>query len=123
MAQGLAKVATPNAIQEAEKLKKEREEKGVAEAAAFESALQKTKDVEITIEAKANEQGGLFRAISVRQIITALRKEGIKAVDDDIKINTPIKSLGIHEVAINRQGISGKIKIIIKAKEDKGKRG
>lgn len=116
-ARGFAKTATSNVIREAEKIKKESENKNKAEISDFEKALAKLKDVQIVIEAKANEQGGLFRAISVKQILSALEKAGIEEIGEkDIRIKEPLKSVGEHIVDINRGGISGKIKVVVKAK-------
>ena len=117
---GFAKPATPTAILEADGLKKEREEKNMIALGVFEEALNKLKNIEIVIEAKTNEQGGLFRGISAKQIASAIAKSEVKEIaESDILINEPIKNAGTHEVELKRGDISGKIKIIVKAKESK----
>ncbi|MBI5787090.1 MAG: 50S ribosomal protein L9, partial [Candidatus Niyogibacteria bacterium] len=71
----------------------------------------------IELEAKANEQGGLFRAITAKQIAASLAKNGAGEIKEaDIDIEEPIKKTGEHLVRIKRQDISEKIKIRVKAK-------
>lgn len=124
LARNLAKPATPEAIQESERLSKERAMKRSQEAEIFAKEAEKLKETAVVIEAKANEQGGLFRAVGKKQIETALKKIGLKAVtESDIEIKAPIKNVGEHEAEIIRGGISGKIKVVVKAKEVKGKKG
>ncbi len=116
-ARGLAKPASASAVLESQKLKKEREEKNKAVLSAFEEALNRLKDMEIILEAKTNEQGGLFRAISAKQIASAINKQGVKDItDSDILIENAVKKAGEHEVEARRGDISGKIKITVKAK-------
>ncbi len=120
LARGLAKLLTPDVLREAEALKKQRESAHILEASAFETALKNLKDKNIVIEAKANEQGGLFRAVSAKQIIAALKKAGGKEITEaDLKINEPIKNIGEHNLEIKRREASEKIKIVVKAKETK----
>ena len=120
LAKGLAKLATPKVIQDAEALKKEQAAKKASEISAFEEMAKNLADKQISIEAKANTQGGLFRAVGVKQIISALKKSGIEGIaGSDIKIQKPIKSVGEHAVEVSRGGISGQIKIMIKAKKTK----
>ncbi|QQG46359.1 MAG: 50S ribosomal protein L9 [Candidatus Niyogibacteria bacterium] len=120
LARGLAKLLTPDVLQEAEALRKQRESAHILEASAFETALKNLKDKNIVIEAKANEQGGLFRAVSAKQILASLKKSGIEKIkEEDLLIKEPIKKIGIHEIEAKRGEISGKIKIAVKTKEDK----
>lgn len=124
LARGLAKIAGPIAERDAENMKKKREEKNKAELSVFEKALQKIAGAEIKIEANANEQGRLFRAISVKQILAALKKAGIEEVEEtDIQVKEPVKSIGEHEIELSREKIIGKIKIVVRGKEDKGEKG
>jgi len=117
--QGLAKPATPKNLKEADRLKREREVKGLAEFSEFKTALDKIKESGIEMEAKTNQQGKLFRAISARQILSQLKKSGIEEIkEEDLRIKEPIKSTGEHSVEVNRKGISEKIKVVIKAKSD-----
>lgn len=124
LARGLAKPATPKAIQESERLSWERAMKRNQEAEIFAKEAEKLKETVVVVEAKANEQGGLFRAVGKKQIETALKKIGLEAVTEgDIKIKVPIKNVGEHQAEIIHGGISGKIKIIVKAKVAKEEKG
>jgi len=123
-AQGLAKIATPQVLREADRTKKDRVQKAVVETSAFEKAITKLKDIQIVIEARANEQGGLFRAISAKQILSALEKAGVSDIaESDIVIKKSLKEAGEHEIDVARHKFSGKIKILIRAREGEVKGG
>lgn len=118
--QGLAKPATPAAIQEAQRLKKQGVDKGLLAQETFRKTIEKLKDTTITLLARVNEKGGLFRAISKKQIISELAKKGFEAISEDIiQIAEPIKKAGEFEVKIKQGDIEGKLKVVIEAKKEK----
>ena len=55
-------------------------------------------DFLIEIKGNANNEGGLYAAISNKDIVQALKESGIVIDVDVIKIKTPIKSVGDHQV-------------------------
>lgn len=57
--------------------------------------------IQIIIKSKSGESGKLFGSISVRDISFMLAKHGFSISHKDIKVNTPIKTVGIHDVEIN----------------------
>lgn len=117
LARGLAKAATPEVLKEAERIKKELGLKAGAELSAFETTLKNLEGKNVEIEAKANAKGGLFRAISAKQIIAALKKAGVEEITEaDLNIKEPIKNIGEHNIEIKRGGISTELKISVKPK-------
>lgn len=75
-----------------------------AEDARFEAAVKAVADKSVVFSAEANEQGHLFQAVHEADIVAAA---AMVAVDIDVhmvKIPTPIKSLGDHQVTL----LSGK---------------
>lgn len=120
LARGLAKVVTPEVLKEVERIKKEQGIKAGAELSAFETAIKNLEGKNVEIEAKANAKGGLFRAMSTKQIIAALKKADVKELTEaDLKIKEPIKKVGEHKIEASRKGISVEIKIVVKAKASK----
>ncbi|MEK7599099.1 MAG: 50S ribosomal protein L9 [Patescibacteria group bacterium] len=114
--QNLAKPASEGAIKEAEALKTKRESGLAVQKSAFAEAAGKLKDSVIEFEAKTNEQGGLFRAISKKQIAAKLAKIGFKDISEsEILIKEPIKKTGEHEAIIERGEIRGTLKVRVKS--------
>lgn len=115
----LAKPASAGAIKEAAILKTKRESGLAVEKSAFAQAIGRFKDSVIEFEAKTNEQGGLFRAISKKQIAAKLVKIGFKDISEsDILIKEPIKKIGEHEASLKRGEIRGMLKIRVKSSNE-----
>ncbi len=66
----------------------------------FDRAVAALKEKEIAVSADANEQGHLFQAIHETDIVAAAVKAGIDIDIHMVKIDTPIKSLGAHEILL-----------------------
>ncbi len=70
--------------------------------------------LEIILKVKTNEDKGLYSAVRESQIIEALKKLGRKVTAKQIKIKTPIKELGTHDVRVSfGHGLEADIKIIV----------
>lgn len=103
----LAKLAERKAI--AEKKRKEDDER-------FKQALAQLNDNVVTIQAKANDKGHLFKSVSAQDILKAI--SGISAVhidESEIHIDKPIKEIGIHKVQIKNSERSGSINIKVES--------
>jgi large subunit ribosomal protein L9 len=112
----LAAPASPAAIREAAAVKTKRESGFIAEKSAFAEIARRLKESIIEFEAKTNEQGGLFRAISKKQIAAKLAKIGFKDISEsDILIKEPIKKIGEHEAIIERGEIRQTLKLRVKS--------
>lgn len=59
------------------------------------------KQTSITIEGKANEEGHLFGSVTAAQIATALREKGIQIDEKMIRLHTPLKEIGVFDVAVH----------------------
>ncbi|MEE2888389.1 MAG: 50S ribosomal protein L9 [Planctomycetota bacterium] len=55
----------------------------------------------ITIECKANEEGHLFGSVSAVQVANALREKGLRIEDKMIRLDTPIKEIGVFDVTVH----------------------
>lgn len=78
--------------------KKEREEnERIKEAKQVKEILEKTK---ITFKVKTGEKEQVFGQISTKQIVTELEKKGIKIDKKKIELESPIASLGTHNIKI-----------------------
>lgn len=98
---GLAVEATDALLKEAEKMKKKREEQKVYEEKQKEKMLEELKDKALVIERKADETGSLFDGIDAKELSEIINKQLRFEVSPDlIKLEKPIKKIGIHEVLV-----------------------
>jgi len=98
---GIAVIATPENLKELEKNKERmRVEKEIKED-LLEKNLLELKDVTLTMERKANEQGHLFSSIHEDDISLELSKSLRILVDSKtIKIDSPIKEVGTKKIKV-----------------------
>lgn len=68
--------------------------------ARFDAAVAALADKTVSVSADANEQEHLFQAIHETDIVSAAVAAGVDVDVDMVKIKTPIKSLGKHEVTL-----------------------
>ncbi|MBA4030501.1 MAG: 50S ribosomal protein L9 [Planctomyces sp.] len=109
--QGLATLATAD-----NKRAVERHKKNIAELQAKRmSELQKLADsvakYSVTLEANANEDGHLFGSILNHDISKALKSAGYAVEPDQVRLDGPLKELGMYTVKIH---IYGDIKTDVK---------
>ena len=95
-----AVLATPQnrKMMEQEKAKVEHQiakEKGIAEEMAV-----RLREVVCTVPAKVHEEDKLYGSVSVREIITALKKQDVQVEKRMILLKEPIKALGTYKVPI-----------------------
>jgi large subunit ribosomal protein L9 len=69
----------------------------------FKEAADALKALTIEVEAAANAQGHLFEAIKPEKIVEALAAQGLIVSAQDIVIETPIKSIGAHEITLSHK--------------------
>ncbi|XOU94794.1 MAG: 50S ribosomal protein L9 [Candidatus Kerfeldbacteria bacterium] len=76
--------------------------------------LNQLKDIKITVQAKSNDEGTLFSAVTKKNILDQLNKVAAqKLAEKDIIINNPIKSIGKHDIEISIGGNNVKLTIEI----------
>ncbi len=99
LARGLAVPATSGMktkmAEQAQKAEAGREESFTADK----ELADKMTGVSVTIKVKPNKQGGLFAAVSERDIAKAVEEQlGIKIASDPLEIAAAIKAVGTHTV-------------------------
>lgn len=58
-------------------------------------------EASVTIEGKANEEGHLFGSVSAAQIAAALREKGLPVEDKMVRLDAPLKEIGVFDVAVH----------------------
>lgn len=74
----------------------------------------KLAEIQITIAAKVGDQGKLFGSIGTRDIEKALIEHGHKISHRDIKLEHPIKTVGLHTIDVRLEGdIKAKVSVVV----------
>jgi large subunit ribosomal protein L9 len=117
ISKGLAEMATPHALGKLASKKAEMENKRKEEEKAFESLIASIDNTTVTILAKANDKGHLFKSISASDVAKAIKESsGVEVDEHSIIITGHIKEVGSHKVKIKKGNREGKCEIIVKAK-------
>ena len=113
---GYVKVATKNAIKQAEDLKIKKEEQAKEDLEKAEGAAGKLEGISVTIKSKADELGKLYAAIKAEEISKALENKGFKIGKNKIVIEEPIKEMGDYEVVVNLEhGLEVGIGVVVES--------
>lgn len=68
------------------------------------------------IEIKTGDQGKMFGSVGARDIEAVLKAHNFNVHHRDIKLEVPIKTLGMHDVNVRLEGgVMAKIKVIVAA--------
>ena len=66
----------------------------------------------LTIEANANAEGHLYGSVNADQIAAALRTEGFPIASENIRIEGPLKELGLYSIKVHlAQDIVSEVKL------------
>ncbi|MFA6585712.1 MAG: 50S ribosomal protein L9 [Candidatus Paceibacterota bacterium] len=111
----LAVMATPKAVVEIEKQKKEITIKREVQEDLLVKNLEEIKGKTITISAKADEKGHLFSAIHEKTISELMNKEYHAHIDEKfIVLEKQIKEIGEFEIPILIKNKKSSFKLIVK---------
>jgi len=110
----LAELATPSAIAELEKRKKNIEiEREVQEELLLKN-LEEIKGKVVHLKAKADEKGHLFSKIHNKDIVDEMKREHHADINEEfIVLEKPIKEIGEHDIPIVIKGKKSSFKLII----------
>ena len=66
----------------------------------------------LTIEANANAEGHLYGSVNADQIAEALRREGFPIQTEHVRIEGPLKELGLYTIQVHlASDIKGEVKL------------
>ena len=116
---GLATMATPGAIKQAERQRERRarqEAKELSEAQALAQALD---GLTVSFEARAGESDRLYGSVTNANIADALAEQVNQEVDKrKVEMEEPLKELGTHAVTVRlAPGAEAKVTVIIEREE------
>lgn len=112
----LAVAATPVAMREAETRRKQATDRSALDAALVAQNIASLSEARIVIKAKANEKGHLYDAVGADDIQRAAKEQArVELPEDAIKLEKPIKELGVFDVPVSAGDVFGKFSITIEA--------
>jgi len=99
--QGLATFATQNNLRMVEKHRQRLKELEEARRADLQNLAAQIAQRSLTIEANANAEGHLYGSVNADQIAAALRTEGFPIEADHVRIEGPLKELGLYSIKVH----------------------
>jgi large subunit ribosomal protein L9 len=99
--QGLATFATPHNLRIVEKHRERIRELEQARRADLLALGAQIAQRSITIEANANPEGHLYGSVNAEQIAAALRADNFAIETDNVRIEGPLKELGLYTIALH----------------------
>jgi len=110
--QGLATFATQHNLRIIEKHRQRLKELEQARRADLQNLAAQIAQRSLTIEANANEEGHLYGSVNADQIAEALKKEGFPLTTENIRIEGPLKDLGLYTIKVTLgQDIDTEVKL------------
>jgi large subunit ribosomal protein L9 len=110
--QGLATFATQHNLRMVEKHRERLKQLEEARRADLQNLGAQIAQRSLTIEANANEEGHLYGSVNADQIALALKKEGFPVETENVKIEGPLKDLGLYTIKVSLgQDIDTEVKL------------
>lgn len=99
--QGLATVATPHHKRMVEKHRAKLAEIEKSRLAGLRAIADLLNRQSVTIEANANDEGHLYGSVGPADIVTALKEQNFTISPDQVRLQGPLKELGLYTVKIH----------------------
>lgn len=113
----LVERATEKAVQNLELRKKEIVVEREVQESLLLKNLEELKGQTVTIFAKADEKGHLFKGVNKKEIVETMGKEHKAQISEEfIVLEKPIKELGEFDIPVEIKGKKSSFKLIIKSK-------
>jgi large subunit ribosomal protein L9 len=110
--QGLATFATQNNLRMVEKHRERLKQLEEARRLDLQNMAAQLAQRSLTIEANANAEGHLYGSVNADQIADSLRGEGFPIQAENVRIEGPLKELGLYSIKIQlAQDIQGEVKL------------
>lgn len=114
----LAKVATPEALAEIEKMKKQEEAKRAEKIREANKLKEKLDGYKLIIKSKANEEGHLFGAVDEKAVANNLQEKKFEVEAEMVKLDEHIKEIGEYDIEVEFfEGVSVQVKLNVQAEK------
>lgn len=99
--QGLATLATPGALKQAETLAKAEQKRQAALASEASSLAEQLAQITLSFKMRAGEAGKLYGSVTSQNIVDEVKRlAGLDVDKRKIELREPIRALGTHKVAV-----------------------
>ena len=98
---GLATIATDHHRRMIDKHKEKLRQVELERLKGFREMADEIAKQSITIEANANDEGHLYGSVGASEIVEALKAQNITLVNDQVRLQGPLKELGLYTVKIH----------------------
>jgi large subunit ribosomal protein L9 len=95
-----ATMANAATLRQLEKRKAEFEARRIRLREEAEALAAKLKELEVTIKAKAGNEGKIFGSVTAPQVLEAIAKRDVQLAKHQLVLENPIKELGTYQIAI-----------------------
>lgn len=110
--QGLGTFATQANLRMVEKHRQRLKELEAARRADLQNLAAQIAQRSLTIEANANAEGHLYGSVNADQIAAALRAEGFPVDAEHVRIEGPLKELGLYSIKLHlAQDLDSEVKL------------
>ena len=113
LSKGLAEIATPQALARLASRKAQIDKAKEEEINAFNELISSVNNKVITIKVKSNEKGHLFKAVSPRDVVLAIKESSGVSIEEDTLVMGHIKEVGSYDVSIKKGEKKGSCKIVV----------
>ncbi len=96
----LAVEVTPANLKQIEAQKKIRAARELERVKDFKMLAERISAIDITLQKRVSESDVLYGAVQVKEILEALNSQGIELEAGMIRLQEPIKTLGVHHVPV-----------------------
>jgi len=117
LSKGLAELATPIALARLEAKKSQMNKARESEMKAFNELVGQVNNKTVTIVARANEKGHLFKTVSAKDIIDAIFKSSGIKVEEGHVVTGHIKELGTYKIKIKKGDREGNCGVVVVAQK------
>ena len=98
---GLAVMVTKNSVAEIEQARSQALAEEQHRVTGMKELAAKIGEASVTIEQRANAEGHLFGSVGAAQIAAALRDKGINVDDKQVRLEQPLKEIGVFDVVVH----------------------
>ena len=98
---GMAVMVTKSNVAEIERARAGALAEEQARLVGLRELAQKLTEAAVTIESRANAEGHLFGSVTQTQIASALREKGIPVDDRAVRLDQPLKEIGVYDVVVH----------------------
>ena len=115
ISKGLAILATKAELAKLDDMKEKMERKRQEEIKIFKELVSSINNKSIKIKVKANDKGNLFKSVSPKDVIDAIKKDTGIEIEEKSLVMEHIKVLGSHKVTIKKGDQKGECEVIVEA--------